>query len=354
MICKICLNDNSVRNISFNSDGICCFCEKYEKIKDKLNDQSTLSSLFEQRVEKVRGNYDYDAAVGISGGKDSVYVLYRLAKDYGLHIRAFTMDNGFLSTKARENIDRVVSQLGVEHEYIEFDMKKLQRFYHYSMKKWLVPCIACSYIGYASMVNYASRINAGMVVHGRSPAQMIRFYDKDIYSELIKPGLLPPEDTDISGLYSSLLKNIEKKMDRDIMLDVREMLMKDTNEKDLREFVAFFLYHPYNENKIVDFLRKEVGWNPPEDYDHYDCTIHNAARYIYQKAEGRPHSLPEISSLIRMGELTRQEGSRMLESLIIKEKPVNELDSLLNFADINENMLFLKAKLYSLQLRLNN
>ena len=235
MICKICLNDNSVRNISFNSDGICCFCEKYEKIKDKLNDQSTLSSLFEQRVEKVRGNYDYDAAVGISGGKDSVYVLYRLAKDYGLHIRAFTMDNGFLSTKARENIDRVVSQLGVEHEYIEFDMKKLQRFYHYSMKKWLVPCIACSYIGYASMVNYASRINAGMVVHGRSPAQMIRFYDKDIYSELIKPGLLPPEDTDISGLYSSLLKNIEKKMDRDIMLDVREMLMKDTNEKDLRE-----------------------------------------------------------------------------------------------------------------------
>ena len=107
-----------------------------------------------------------------------------------------------------------------------------KRFYHYSMKKWLVPCIACSYIGYASMVNYASRINAGMVVHGRSPAQMLRFYDKDIYSELIKPGLLPPEDTDISGLYSSLLKNIEKKIDRDIMLDVREMLMNDTDEED--------------------------------------------------------------------------------------------------------------------------
>ena len=354
MICKICLNDNSVRNISFNSEGICCFCENYGKIKYKLDDQSSLKRLFEQRIEGVRGKYAYDAAVGISGGKDSVYVLYSLVKDYGLHVKAFTMNNGFLSTKARENIDRVVSQLGVEHEYIEFDMKKLQRFYHYSMKKWLVPCIACSYIGYASMVNYASRINAGMVVHGRSPAQMLRFYDKDIYSELIKPGLLPPEDTDISGLYSSLLKNIEKKIDRDIMLDVREMLMNDTDEEDLREFVAFFLYHPYNENKIVDFLRKKVGWDIPEDYDHYDCTIHNAARYIYQKAEGRPHTLPEISSLIRMGELTREEGNRRLEELIINEKPSEELERLLDFADINETMLFLKAGVYRMKLKLNN
>ena len=129
MICKICLNDNSVRNISFNSEGICCFCENYGKIKYKLDDQSSLKRLFEQRIEGVREKYVYDAAVGISGGKDSVYVLYSLVKDYGLHVKAFTMNNGFLSTKARENIDRVVSQLGVEHEYIEFDMKKLQRFY---------------------------------------------------------------------------------------------------------------------------------------------------------------------------------------------------------------------------------
>lgn len=346
MICKICLNDDSVRNISFNKDGICCFCEKYGLIKDKLSDRKTLEDLFMQRIERVRGRYDYDAAVGISGGKDSVYVLYRLVKDYGLKVRAFTMNNGFLSSKARENIDNTVSRLGVEHEYIEFDMKRLQRFYHYSMKKWLVPCIACSYIGYASMVNYASRINAGMVIHGRSPAQMIRYYDKDVYSELIKPGLLPPEDTDISALYSGLLESIEKKIDKDIMLDVREMLMKDTDKNDLREFVAFFLYHPYNERNIVEFLKKEIDWNPPEDYDHYDCTIHNAARYIYQKAEGRPHSLPEISALIRMGEITREEGSDILSSLVIKEKPKEELDRLLEFADVSGTALFLKAKAY--------
>ena len=346
MICKICLNDDSVRNISFNKDGICCFCEKYGLIKDKLSDRKTLEDLFMRRIERVRGRYDYDAAVGISGGKDSVYVLYRLVKDYGLKVRAFTMNNGFLSSKARENIDNTVNKLGVEHEYIEFDMKRLQRFYHYSMKKWLVPCIACSYIGYASMVNYASRINAGMVIHGRSPAQMIRYYDKDVYSELIKPGLLPPEDTDISALYSGLLESIEKKIDKDIMLDVREMLMKDTDKNDLQEFVAFFLYHPYNERNIVEFLKKEIDWNPPEDYDHYDCTIHNAARYIYQKAEGRPHSLPEISALIRMGEITREEGSDILSSLVIKEKPKEELDRLLEFADVSGTSLFLKAKAY--------
>ncbi len=346
MICKRCLNDDSVRHIRFNKDGICCFCEKYEEIRSRLEDYEALQPLFEQRIEAVRGKYDYDAAVGISGGKDSVYVLYRLIHDYRLHVKAFTMNNGFLSRQAKENIDRIVSQLGVEHEYITFDPRKLQKLYHYSMKKWLVPCIACSYIGYASMIRYAAKINAGMVIHGRSPEQMFRYYDTDVYSSLVKPGLLPPGQTDFQRLYTELLGSIEKKLDPDIKRDVRDALMTDISESQLREFTAFFLYHPYNEASIVEFLKKEIGWQPPEDYDHYDCTIHHAAAYIYQKAEGRPHKLPEISTLIRSGVITREEGQALLQALVMDEPPEDELKKLCAFADVHQKPLFLKAAAY--------
>ena len=50
MICKRCLNDNSVRNITFDSDGVCCFCRGYERIAEKLSDRRALQTLFEKRM----------------------------------------------------------------------------------------------------------------------------------------------------------------------------------------------------------------------------------------------------------------------------------------------------------------
>ena len=78
MKCTRCLNDSSVRNISFDSEGVCNFCRGYERIADKLNDRQTLQRLFESRIERVRGKHRYDAALGVSGGKDSVFVLSQL------------------------------------------------------------------------------------------------------------------------------------------------------------------------------------------------------------------------------------------------------------------------------------
>ena len=141
--CRICVNDSSVRNIRFNKEGVCNFCENYLNEKEKLKDYDKLETLFTERIEKIKGKHRYDAAVGISGGKDSVFVLYELKEKYDLNIKAFTMNNGFLSDEARHNIDKIVKEFDVEHEYIDFDKELLQRFYRYSVKKWLVPCIAC-------------------------------------------------------------------------------------------------------------------------------------------------------------------------------------------------------------------
>ena len=73
--CKLCLNDHTVRNIRFNEEGLCNFCEAYLRDKEKLTDFDRLKALFEERISLVKGKHAYDAAVGSSGGKDSVFVL---------------------------------------------------------------------------------------------------------------------------------------------------------------------------------------------------------------------------------------------------------------------------------------
>lgn len=345
-VCTVCLNDTSVRNIKFNEEGLCNYCENYFRDKEKLQDYDTLNKLFVERLELIKGKHKYDVAVGISGGKDSVFVLHQLKTKYNLKIKAFTMNNGFLSEEAKKNIDSIVKEFDVEHEYINFDSSLLKKFYAYSIKKWLVPCVACSYIGYASMINFASKIDAGMIVHGRSPEQMFRMYGEDVFTELVSAGLKSIKDLDLNDLYTRLLLGIDEKLDENLKNDVKNMLFKDIVGKDFREFVAYFLYHPYNEKEIVSFLRENTSWSVGEHYNHYDCRIHQAAKYIYQCAEGRAHILAEVSFLIRDGQISIEEAKEKLKGEILSKKPKKEMDELFGYINKKEYSTIFKAKAY--------
>lgn len=346
MRCKRCINDNSVRHIQFDRDGICNYCREYEKIEEQLNDFPHLESLFRERVEKIRGKHRYDAVMGISGGKDSVYVLHELIRKYDMKVRTFTMDNGFLSEEAKANIDRIVADYGVDHEYIPFEKTMQQRQYHYSMKRWLVPCIACSYIGYASMINYAGKVDAGMCVHGRSPEQMLRMYGHDVFTKFVDLGLKSINEIDVTASYNKMLDSVREMVDEEIYNDIRNIAFEGVEGQEMREFVPYFLYHEYDEKEVVRYLKEETGWRPPEDYNHYDCAVHNATKYIYQCAEGRPHRLPEISVLIRTGLLTREEGLQMLEQETVEKRPKEEMKELCSYAKVSQPVLLAKAAIY--------
>lgn len=347
MQCKRCINDDSVRNISFDEEGVCNYCRRFNEIKEKILGYQKLEKMFQTRVDKVRGKHQYDVAVGISGGKDSIYVLDQLLKKYHLKVKAFTMNNGFLTEEAKKNIDRLVNEYGVEHEYIDYEQELLRRVYHYSMKHFLVPCVACSYVGYASMIGYAAKIDAGMCVHGRSPEQMLRYYDSDMFSTLLKLGLKDTDDFDLDKEYIKLFRELEQKADKGLFEEVRKAALGDLEKGNFREFVPYYLYHEYDEEKIVEYLKANTGWRPPKKYDHYDCEIQEAAKYIYQCAEGRPHILPEISVLIRMGKITREEGLKRLESAWIDKKPKEKLAKLCNTANVSQAAVLTKAKIYN-------
>ena len=350
MQCSRCLNDHTVRNITFNKDGVCNYCEEYDRISKDLNDKKKLRKLFEERIKKIKGKHKYDVALGISGGKDSIFVLYELLYKYNLKVKTFTMNNGFLTETAKKNINKIVKEFNVEHEYIEYDKELLRKFYSYSMKKFLVPCIACSYIGYASMINYTTKIDAGMCIHGRSPEQMLRCYGTDVFTSFVNIGLKSINETNIDYEYKNILKNISTKLDKTIQKDIEKILYDGIEDKPFREFVAYFLYHKYHEQDIINFLKKNTSWRPPKEYNHYDCKIHNAAKYIYQKAEGRAHRLPETSVLVRTEEITKEEGKNILENELIK-KPEEELKKLFKFVNLNRTIHFIKTKIYNWYIR---
>lgn len=345
--CTRCVNDKTVKHISFNKDGVCSFCEAYDSIKDKLHDYDKLEKLF---IKKIKNSgHKYDAAVGFSGGKDSTYVLYKLVKQYGLKVKAFTLDNGFMSPEAKKQIDIIVKELGVEHEYVVYDNSILKKMYKYIVSKFLSPCIACAFLGYAAMINYPSRIDAAVMIHGRSIPQMMRNYqfgDKDYFKPILEDGL-SEESKNPAELYESMISTVSKLVDKDLAKTIKNELLVDGYKNGFRPFIGYFLYHKYDKDEIIEELAKNTSWKAVSEEEHYDCLIHHGALYLKNMIARRSHLMPEISVQIREGQISREEGIEKLKTNDNKEVAEKEIKMLCDYADISYKKLMFKAKLYS-------
>ena len=347
-ICTRCVNDRTVKGITFDKNGLCSHCSCYDKYKHRLTDYDNLEKLFLKKIS-VEGNFDYNAAVGFSGGKDSTYVLYKLVKEYGLKVKAYTLDNGFLTLEARSKIDRLVREIGVEHEYVECDTDLLKRTYRYIVSKYLSPCIACSFLGYAVMINYASKINAAVGIHGRSSYQMLRGLSdssEDVFRPFIDAGLCE-DQINFDELYGEIIGKIDRLVDKKLADDIKNKLLIDTKTKGYRDFIAYFLYHPYNHGEIIEFLEKHTSWTVESEAEHFDCSIHNGALYLKNMIARRSHLMPEYSVMINQGIISRSEATKQMQQTVDRDIAEKELQALCRFADIPFRRTLRKAKIYS-------
>ena len=175
----------------------------------------------------------------------------------------------------------------------------------------------------------------------------MRYYGNDVFTTLVDEGLKDYQDSDVTALYAKLLDNISNKLGAEMRENIEKTFLGDVKPGDYREFVAYFLYHPYNKENIIQFLEENTSWRvKAKQKEHYDCEIHNAAKYIYQCAEGRPHGLPELSVQVRAGELTKQEARKILDGQTYEKEPSSELNRLCDYVGLSKRALLTKAKIY--------
>ncbi len=349
--CINCVNDTTVKKIEFDNNGICNFCNSYETIKDKIHDYKHLEELFLKRINKEKGKHKYDVALGISGGKDSTYVLYKLVNVYKLKVKAYTLNNGFLSDEAINKINSLVKELNVEHEYVVCDEKLLKKMYHYIVGKYISPCIACAYLGYTVMINYASKVDAAVGMHGRSIPQMFRNYLTDFtdpFKPFIDAGLKDPSEVDLQNLYETSLSKISSHIDKKLAKQIEDTLLIDAKENGYKDFIAYFLYHPYEKNEVIDFISKHTSWKVETEEEHFDCLIHNGAMYLKNLIARRPHLMNEISVMVRENSITRDDAIKELKKESIPY-PEKEINLLCKYARLNKKWLITKAKIYALR-----
>lgn len=133
--CKKCLIDESIKDISFNKEGECSYCEEFEKNrkyfdKSKLYTARKLKSISRNIRYKTRGE-KYNCLIGLSGGVDSTYLVY-LAKKMNLRVLLVHFDNGWNSVTALKNIYKIAKYTNFKLNTYVIDweeFKSLQRSY---------------------------------------------------------------------------------------------------------------------------------------------------------------------------------------------------------------------------------
>lgn len=113
-MCTRCLMDTTADGITFDNDGVCSYCKKFEsKLKSPYKRLDLDLENFVKKIKKDGKNKPYDCIVGVSGGVDSSYTLIKVI-ELGLRPLAVHMDNGWNSELATNNIKNLVEGLGVD------------------------------------------------------------------------------------------------------------------------------------------------------------------------------------------------------------------------------------------------
>ncbi|UCE66023.1 MAG: 7-cyano-7-deazaguanine synthase [Candidatus Zixiibacteriota bacterium] len=312
--CVRCILPESFPGLTFNSEGVCSVCEKFDKRTNAIVSLEKLKLKFEQIIDESKTrNLRYDALVAFSGGKDSTYLIYELKKTYGLKILAFTFDNGFISENTFNNIRKVLEILDVDHIIFKPRYDLTKKIFLTSADSNIYPsqllkfgssiCISCIRIVNNISLKTAIDKKIPMVMLGNSPGQLIQSESEIIY----KDNKIPYE------MKKKLFKPLADKLGD----DVYDFLLLNEEEYHTSPFpytISPFPIIGYDEKIIYQAITK-LGWRRPKDVDpnSSNCRLNSFGIVKHrEKLNYHPYDY-EMSMLVRLGKISRDEALRRVE-----------------------------------------
>lgn len=311
--CNKCILNENYPTLTFNEEGVCGFCETM-KVHKPIGEEFLLD-IFERA--KQRG-MEYDALVPLSGGKDSVYILYLAVKVYKLKVMAMTYDNGFFHKTAMENINRALNVTGVKHVFYKPDPEIRRKVYSNIFRYTGDICGACDIGTRASILKASADYKTPIILLGTSPIEEDSF--------------LPDSIQDVKRFRYILNKSgkLKRKEINEFAIYPRMNFVKQFIYTRMRHFgkeisPLNYLDNP-NDKDMGEIIKKEMNWqdvNTSEFTKHFDCIAEPFTNYIRNKIYGYERRICQFSNMVRTGEITRDKALEMYAKDNINEKPEN-------------------------------
>ncbi|MEW4924164.1 amino acid adenylation domain-containing protein [Algibacter sp. 2305UL17-15] len=307
--CTECGLPSNYPQTEFDEFGVCNLCNAFKGYKEKAERYFKTEDELREILMSTKGkNPEYDCLSLLSGGKDSTYILAQLVS-MGLNVLAFTLDNGYISEQAKANVDRIVSQLGVDHIYGETN--HMNDIFVDSLKRHQNVCNGCFKTIYTLSTKIAMEKQIPFIVTGLSRGQ---FFETRLTEELFWEDDLDVKKIDDTILEVRKLYHREEDAVKDL-LDVS--IFEDDAIFDKVQFVDFYRYSDVSLEDMLSFLKEKVGWVRPTDTGRStNCLINQVGIYVHKKELGYSNYSFPYSWDVRLGHKTRDESLEEINEYI--------------------------------------
>jgi N-acetyl sugar amidotransferase len=341
--CSKCLLPETHETIEFDSMGECNICNQHKFKKEKI-DWKSKSVEFEKIIENYRGKYNYDCIVPFSGGKDSVFTLYKLAKIHNLKCLVVSFDHTFFRPKLIENRQRIFKKLGVDCLTFTPNWELVQKLMLETFIRKGDFCWHCHSGIFAYPMQVAIKEKVPLVIWGEPQAEYTAYYsyedtlneteevDEERFNKFVNLGITADD------MYEMLNDpNVQKR-------DLAPYVYPDLSDLKKIKYRSICLgsYFPWDVKNQVEIIKKELGWEedlnagiPPEyAYEKVECQMQGIRDYIkfIKRGSGRTAHLSAID--IRNKRIGQNLAKKNIEEFDGK-KP-KSLDIFLNNIGIKE------------------
>jgi hypothetical protein len=317
-LCTRCILPESFPGISFDEQGVCNYCSTWRPERAAAAAKSRYEEKFLALVDRYRQQEGYQVLMAYSGGKDSTYTLELLVNRYRLRVLALTLDNGFISPLAVDNMHRVTEALEVDHLVLRPSPVLLKRIFTTAAKCELYApkamerastiCTSCIGLVKAVVLRTALEKRIPLVGFGWSPGQA------PLQASVMhtNPELARLNQHTVQGPLSTV-----------VGAEALSPYFVTPEQFSAAEHFPWNV-HPlaflnYDEERIVA-RNQELGWQKPSDTDgnSTNCTLNAYANEVHLQRYGFNPYAWEIANMVRSGSMTRELG---LEKFRAPENP---------------------------------
>jgi N-acetyl sugar amidotransferase len=290
--------------ITFDDKGICNYYYEYKEAEKKyvLTGEAGRKKLEEQAeiIKNAGKGQPYDCIMGLSGGVDSTYIAV-LAKELGLRPLAVHFDNGWNSELAVQNIENIVTKLGVDLFTYVIDWEEFRDLQ--------VSYLKASVVDIEAITDHAIFATLFRLAGDKKIKYMLSGTNVHMEQTLPKSWIHPKADhVNIQAIHKKF-GTVPLKTFPFMNAKVKRYYHQIIGIQS----VSLLNYVEYNKKQVKERIQKELGWR---DYGgkHYESIWTRFYQgYILPKKFGIDKRKAHLSDLIFGGQISKAEALAELE-----------------------------------------
>ena len=304
--CRRCGLEGRHPQAELDDESICRVCRKFERdevmARSYFRSMSELESLAARMRAEAKGQQD--CIMLLSGGKDSSYALYRLV-DLGLTPLVFTLDNGYISEGAKDNIRRVVDGLGLE--LVVGETAAMNEIFVDSLQRFSNVCEGCFKTIYTLSTQLALDRGINYICTGLSRGQIFQTRVADLFRQ----NIFDADEIDRTIIDA---RKAYHRLDDVVARSLNTGIFADDDVYETVKFVDFYRYCDVSLDEVLHYLSTRAPWVRPADTGRStNCLINEAGIFVHKRQRGHHnYSLP-YSWDVRLGHKDRDAAREELD-----------------------------------------